>query len=123
LVGQREKGRDRAEGVVPRRITDSVGRRLERLSPDAARAARAGAVLDSTSSVGELASLLALAPVDLIDPVDELLRSDVLIEHGDRLTFRHDLLRDGILNALLAAELGGAYAVGIRGRAGGGRGP
>ena len=49
--------------------------------------------------------MLGVPASALLGPVDELLRADLLVERGDELAFRHDLLRDGVLESLAADEL------------------
>jgi DNA-binding CsgD family transcriptional regulator len=93
------------EGALPQRIAETTRRRLDRLSPRAAGAAHAAAVLRTTFSVEELSGMLEAPPSALLGPVDELLRADLLAERGDRLSFRHDLLREGVLESLPEQEL------------------
>jgi DNA-binding CsgD family transcriptional regulator len=44
--------------------------------------------------------MFAVTPAALLEPVDELLRADIFAEDGDRLAFRHDLVREAVLDAL-----------------------
>ena len=44
----------------------------------------------------DVAAMTALSVGELVDPVTELLEADVFVEDGDRLTFRHDLIREAV---------------------------
>jgi DNA-binding CsgD family transcriptional regulator len=59
-----------------------------------------GAVLPDRFSVGLLAAMLDRQPVSLLSAVDEAVRADLLVEDGERLRFRHDLLREATRQSL-----------------------
>ncbi|MHB1929149.1 MAG: LuxR family transcriptional regulator, partial [Acidimicrobiales bacterium] len=40
--------------------------------------------------------MTSLSVGELVDPVTELLEADVFVDDGDRLTFRHDLIREAV---------------------------
>ena len=44
--------------------------------------------------------MLGAAPSDLLDPVAELIRADFFVEDGEALTFRHDILREAVLESM-----------------------
>ena len=48
----------------------------------------------------ELAAVLRLPPSALVIPLDETLEADLLAEDGERLRFRHDLLRQAVVETL-----------------------
>ena len=108
LAGLNEENRlrvkdGRAEVVgqgLPRRLTDSMRDRLDRLSGDAAQAIRVASVLGPRFSAGQLAAMLQRRPSAIIAAVDEAMRMDFLIEAGDRLSFRHNLLRQAVRQTL-----------------------
>jgi DNA-binding CsgD family transcriptional regulator/tetratricopeptide (TPR) repeat protein len=88
---------------LPARLRDSMRDRLDRMSPQARQVAGVGSVLGRRFSFDQLGAMLALPLSALLEPVAELLRSDLLTEEGDSLTFRHDLIREAVGEALPAS--------------------
>jgi DNA-binding CsgD family transcriptional regulator/tetratricopeptide (TPR) repeat protein len=84
------------EDRVPQRLGDSMRRRLARMSPAADRVATLAASLARQFSLQHLAALGGYSVTDLLEPVRELIDADIFSEHGDRLTFRHDLIREAV---------------------------
>jgi hypothetical protein len=67
--------------------------RLDGLSDAASQVVRVAVVLPDRFSAGLLAAMLERRPAALVSAVGEAVRADLLIEDGDQLRFRHDLLR------------------------------
>jgi DNA-binding NarL/FixJ family response regulator len=84
------------EDRVPRRVSESVQRRLSRLSPTAGRVGTLAASLARKFCLDELMGMSNLAVTDLTGPVDELVREEILVAVDDRLAFGHDLIREGV---------------------------
>ncbi len=111
LVGLREEGRLRIENgravvageALPRRLTDSMRERLDRLSEDARQVVRVAAALGDRFSVDQLARVVQRPPAALVPAVDEALVADLLVERDGRLAFRHDLLRQAAVETLSPA--------------------
>ncbi|MFD8009165.1 ATP-binding protein [Streptomyces sp. NPDC058955] len=78
------------------RVLPSVVRRLDQLSDEAREVVRTAAVAGGPVTVALLADLLGRSPVALITAVQESLDADLLAESGDRLAFRHDLIREAV---------------------------
>ena len=101
LVGLEEEGRLRvdqgrasAAGVTPpERLAATMQRRLDRLSPSARTTVQVAAVLPDGFSTAMLVRALAREAAEIAADVDEAVRAELLAEDGDRLAFRHDLLR------------------------------
>jgi DNA-binding CsgD family transcriptional regulator len=94
-------GRAVATGdALPRRLGASMQQRLDLLSDRAAEVVRVAAVLPDRFSAGLLAAMLERQPASLISAVDEAVRADLLIEDGEQLRFRHDLLREATRQSL-----------------------
>ena len=74
--------------------SEGIRGRLARLSPVGGRVATFASSLGLRFTLHDLAAITSLSVGDLVDPVTELLEADVFIEDGDRLTFRHDLIRE-----------------------------
>ena len=85
---------------LPRRLTATMQERLNGLSEDARRVVQVACVLPDSFSAGLLAEMLERRPMGLISAVEEAVRADLLAEDGDRLRFRHDLLRQAARQSL-----------------------
>jgi DNA-binding CsgD family transcriptional regulator len=85
---------------LPRRLGASMQQRLELLSTGASEVVRVAAVLPDRFSAGLLAAMLDRQPVSLMSALEEAVHADLLVEDGDQLRFRHDLLRQATRQAL-----------------------
>src|SRR6266566_3729277 len=99
---------DRAHAVLvearlPARVGDSMRERLDRVPAAARRAAVAGSVLGRSFRFDDLATMLGTAPAALLEPVEELIRAEILAESGENLGFRHDIIRQAVLDSVPAA--------------------
>ncbi len=81
---------------LPRRLVDSVAGQLARLTAPARDAVEMASVLGHSFSLDELAGLLGRPPLDLRSEIREAIAAGLLIEKGDRLGFRHDLVREAV---------------------------
>lgn len=84
------------DGRLPNRVQEGMRERLGRLTDAANNAATVAASLGRTFSFGELARTLDCQPSDLLGPVGELIRSDLLVERDDKLSFWHDITREAV---------------------------
>ncbi|MEW2485514.1 AAA family ATPase [Streptomyces sp. NPDC048411] len=80
---------------APRELP-SVVRRLDQLSDEARELVQTAAAMGGTVTVALLAELLGRSSAALITAVRESLDADLLAESGDRLAFRHDLIREAV---------------------------
>ena len=104
LAGLREEelvriAGERAELVeerVPRRVHESMGKRLARLPEPARQTVTVAAALGRRFSVDELSDMLGLPPAALLGAIEELTRADLLVAVDDRLALRHDLIREAV---------------------------
>ncbi|AGB24600.1 transcriptional regulator, luxR family [Mycobacterium sp. JS623] len=85
---------------LPRRLGASMQQRLDRLSSDAGEVVQVASVLPDRFSAGLLAKMLDRQPTSLLSAVGEAVRADLLVEDGERLRFRHDLLRESARQSL-----------------------
>jgi DNA-binding CsgD family transcriptional regulator/tetratricopeptide (TPR) repeat protein len=85
---------------LPARVRDGMRDRLLRMSQGARRAAQVASILGGSFSFGWLAAMLDMAPSMLLGPVDELRQAELLTEVEGQLTFRHDLLREAVVDTL-----------------------
>src|SRR5262249_48953481 len=85
---------------LPRRLGAGMQQRLDLLSAGASEVVRVAAVLPDRFSAGLLAAMLERQPASLMSAVGEAVRADLLVEDGERLRFRHDLLREATRQSL-----------------------
>src|SRR6202008_2799654 len=94
-------GRAVASGQgLPRRLGASMQQRLDRLSEGAGEVVRVAAVLPDRFSAGLLAAMLGRQPSSLMSAIGEAVRADLLVDDGEQLRFRHDLLREATRQSL-----------------------
>ena len=94
-------GRAVATGdTLPRRLSDTMQQRLDQLSDAASQVVRVAAVLPDQFSARLLAAMLERRPAALVSAVEEAVRADLIIEDGDQMRFRHDLLREATRQSL-----------------------
>src|SRR6201991_4661863 len=94
-------GRAVASGItLPRRLGAGMQQRLDQLSTDAGEVVRVAAVLPDRFSAALLAAMLDRQPSSLMSAVEEAVRADLLVDDGERLRFRHDLLREATRQSL-----------------------
>ena len=94
-------GRAVASGhALPRRLGAGMQQRLDHLSAGAGEVVRVAAVLPDRFSAGLLAAMLERQPASLMSAVEEAVRADLLVEDGEQLRFRHDLLREATRQSL-----------------------
>ncbi|OBH55112.1 LuxR family transcriptional regulator, partial [Mycobacterium sp. E2479] len=85
---------------LPRRLGATMDQRLDLLSSEAAQVVRVAAVLPDRFSAGLLATMLERSPASLLSALEEAVRADLFVEDGERLRFRHDLLREATRQSL-----------------------
>src|ERR1700758_205284 len=85
---------------LPRRLSDTMQQRLDQLSNAASQVVRVAAVLPDRFSAGLVAAMLERRPAALVSAVGEAVRANLLVEDGERLRFRHDLLREATRQSL-----------------------
>src|SRR6476661_8420231 len=94
-------GRAVASGhALPRRLGAGMQQRLDRLSTGAGEVVRVAAVLPDRFSAGLLAAMLERQPSSLMSVLEEAVRADLLVDDGEQLRFRHDLLREATRQSL-----------------------
>ncbi len=79
---------------LPRRLGVGMQQRLDLLSGEASELVRVAAVLSDRFSAGLLAAMLERSPASLMSALGEAVNADLLVDDGERLRFRHDLLRE-----------------------------
>jgi DNA-binding NarL/FixJ family response regulator len=90
------KARLAAGARLPRRLVGSVAAQLARLTGAAKDAVEMAAVLGRSFSLDDLAGLLGRPPLELRSEIREAMAAGLLTEEGNRLAFRHDLVREAV---------------------------
>src|SRR4029079_17572245 len=86
--------------ALPRRLGAGIQQRLDLLSSGAGEVVRVAAVLPDRFSAGLLAAMLGRQPASLMSALEEAVCADLLVEDGEQLRFRHDLLREATRQSL-----------------------
>ncbi|MGY4648438.1 helix-turn-helix transcriptional regulator [Mycobacterium sp. URHB0021] len=86
--------------TLPRRLSANMRQRLDALSDATKEVVQVAAVLPDLFTAALLAQMLERRPAVLVSAVEEAVRADLLAEDGDRLRFRHDLLREATRQSL-----------------------
>jgi DNA-binding CsgD family transcriptional regulator/tetratricopeptide (TPR) repeat protein len=85
-------------------LLDLIRGRLTAMSPAALDLLRTAAVLSPGFDLTELAAVLGAPVISLWQPVSEAVAAGLLVDAGDELVFRHDLIRQALSDDLPAAE-------------------
>ena len=88
------------DGESPGSLPAAIGRRLEFLSEPTRSVLRLAALLGPAFTVTELGVVTGRPATDLVAVVQEALTAGVLTEAGDRLVFRHGLIRHALYEAM-----------------------
>ena len=88
------------EVSLPPSLRLTILRRLSFLDTKALELLQVASVLGSAFSLGDLATVLGRSTTRLLGPVREAVRAGVLEEREERLSFRHDLIREAIYEDL-----------------------
>ncbi|HUN32871.1 MAG TPA: AAA family ATPase [Trebonia sp.] len=81
---------------LPRRLGETMGRRLSRMTPAARTVAAVGASMGRRFTIAQLAAVLDAPASTLLQPVEELLAAELFTGRDDQLGFRHDLNREAV---------------------------
>ena len=85
-----------AADQAPPALAGAIAGRLGFLSPEATRALRLAALLGPEFSVSDLVTVAGTEASTLLPVLDEAIAAGVLAETGDRLRFRHGLIRQAL---------------------------
>jgi DNA-binding CsgD family transcriptional regulator len=98
-----------AQLILPPTLRLTILRRLSFLSDDTLHALRAASILGSGFTITDLSVTMARPVLELFQVLAEGITGRVLEDDGDRLRFRHDLIRDAIYEDLPAAVRSGLH--------------
>jgi DNA-binding CsgD family transcriptional regulator/ABC-type transport system involved in cytochrome c biogenesis ATPase subunit len=82
---------------------NALGSLFDRLEPGTAELLELAAMLGGRFGVTELATLSGRPPAALLPPLRDALAAGLLVEDGEQLRFRHDLLHEAVAARLPAA--------------------
>jgi DNA-binding CsgD family transcriptional regulator len=88
---------------VPPSLSEAILRRLDFLSPESRQVLQVAAVLGPDVGVRELSAVLDRPFMELMQVVREALVAGLLAEVGEKLVFRHDLIRQALAEHLPAS--------------------
>ena len=86
--------------TVPPELRLVILRHLSTLPSTTVTMLKTGSVLGSRFSVTQLATVLQQAPTDLLQDLEGALHAGVLAGDDDRLTFRHELIREALYDEI-----------------------
>ncbi|MDN5782933.1 MAG: AAA family ATPase, partial [Luteimonas sp.] len=92
-----------AAGSLPPSLKLIVLRRISALPEQTVRALQAGSLLGSSFSAAELAAITTRPVLDLAPAIETAITAGVLEDGGDRLRFRHDVIRGAIYDDMPAS--------------------
>lgn len=92
----REGQAEVAIAAIPPSLRLVVLRRLSHYPAEMAEILRMTSVLGTSFSVPDLCAFLRREPTDVARPLEDALRAGFLEETGERLAFRHDLVREAV---------------------------
>ncbi|MFB9831158.1 helix-turn-helix transcriptional regulator [Actinoallomurus acaciae] len=88
------------QAQLPQRVQTFARTRLERLSSQTRRLLQAAAVLGRSFSVDDLADMLDEPANELLLALEEALTAQIVVPADELLMFRHDLLRQAVMDGL-----------------------
>jgi len=98
-----------AQPLLPPSLRLTILRRLSFLPPATLEALRMAAVLGSSFSMADLATVTATPIAELAAILREALSAGLVVDGGGRLSFRHDLVREAIHDDLAPAIRAGLH--------------
>jgi DNA-binding CsgD family transcriptional regulator len=94
---------------VPASLRMTLLRRLAFLDEEALEVLRAGAILGTTFSLGQLAVTTARALPDLRGSLSGAFASGLMVDRGNEIAFKHDLVREALYEDLPASLRGSLH--------------
>ena len=85
-----------SDEALPPSLRLTILRHLSFLPDDTLEVLRPASVLGSSFSVLDLTTTTGRSALDLAATLDPAISASILVEDGDRLRFRHDLIRDAV---------------------------
>ncbi|MFI2351845.1 AAA family ATPase [Streptomyces sp. NPDC019443] len=102
-VGARAELRETSLSTVPRSLAAALDNRLSFVGPGALDMLRVAALLGREFSVTEVAALLGRSVIDISGDLQEAVAAGILVDAGQRMGFRHPLIRQALYDGMPAA--------------------
>ena len=93
-----------SEAVLPISIQDAVVARCERAGAKTANTLRTAAALGLEIDLDLLAAVLRAPPIELLDHLEAGARRGLLVEIGGKFVFRHQVVRDALVEGTSASR-------------------
>ncbi len=93
-----------AETAMPSGLNETLVRRLSWLPAETREVLRLASLLGTTFTLADLATVASRPLLDVAAWLREASLAGLIIGDGDRLRFRHDLIRDAVYGHMLPAE-------------------
>ena len=93
-----------APGATPSNLNETLVRRLSWLPRETNELLRLASLLGSAFTLGDLAVITGRSVIDVAAWLREASLAGLIIGDGDRLAFRHDLIREAVYGHMLGAE-------------------
>ena len=90
--------------VTPSGLNETLVRRLSWLAVETRELLRLASLLGTSFTLADLATVTGRSVIDVASWLREASLAGLITGDGDRLAFRHDLVRDAVYNDMLAAE-------------------
>jgi tetratricopeptide (TPR) repeat protein len=98
-----------ADATLPPSLRLTILRRISFLPDESLRTLRAASILGSSFTLTDLAAVAGRSALELSVALAEAVRAQVLEDDGNRLRFRHDLIRDAIYEDLPGSVRSGLH--------------
>ena len=95
---------DIAPGVTPANLHETLARRLSWLPPETIELLRLASLLGLAFTLRDLAAITGRPVIDVAAWLREASLAGLIVGDGDRLAFRHDLIREAVYGHMLPAE-------------------
>ncbi len=89
---------------IPGGLHATVRRRLASLPAETSAALRLASLVGTSFSLGEVAAVANRSVIDVAGDLREASQAGLIIGDGERLTFRHDVVRESVYASMLPAE-------------------
>jgi DNA-binding CsgD family transcriptional regulator len=101
-VGTRAELRDISSSTVPRSLAAALDNRLSFVPDSTLQMLRMAALLGGEFEVTEVAALLGRSVVEISDDLQEATAAGILVDAGQRMRFRHPLIRQALYDGIPA---------------------
>jgi DNA-binding CsgD family transcriptional regulator len=101
-VGARAELRDASSSTVPRSLAAVLDNRLSFVRDGTIQMLRMAALLGGEFVVPEVAALLGRSIIEISDDLQEAMAAGILVDAGQRMRFRHPLIRQALYDGIPA---------------------